>query len=190
MACASSLRPEFERCNARLPDKIRISCGWPASRALGRQRRIGECWHAGASADQTVEVFVSPALDCSLTVAATLVHELVHAAVGPAWGHRGAFNRLATTIGLAGPMRSTHAGPALEGRLNALIARLGPYPHARLDTARRSPQGTRLLKVVCPSCGYTARITQRWIACGLPVCPCGSSLVPSWHLPNLGRGDA
>lgn len=35
-----------------------------------------------------------------------------------------------------------------------------------------TPQPTRLLKVYCPSCGYTCRITHKWIAkTGTPVCP-------------------
>lgn len=33
------------------------------------------------------------------------------------------------------------------------------------------PQATRLLKVFCAKCGYTARITQRWIKTGIPECP-------------------
>ena len=34
------------------------------------------------------------------------------------------------------------------------------------------PQPARLLKVFCTSCGYTARITQRWITkSGTPDCP-------------------
>lgn len=35
-----------------------------------------------------------------------------------------------------------------------------------------APQATRLLKVFCKRCGYTCRITQRWIAkSGAPDCP-------------------
>jgi hypothetical protein len=36
------------------------------------------------------------------------------------------------------------------------------------------PQATRLLKVFCAACGYTARVTQRWLTkAGTPLCPCG-----------------
>jgi hypothetical protein len=36
------------------------------------------------------------------------------------------------------------------------------------------PQSTRLLKVYCETCGYTARITKRWIdKAGTPDCPAG-----------------
>jgi hypothetical protein len=34
------------------------------------------------------------------------------------------------------------------------------------------PQPTRLLKAFCESCGYTVRVTQRWVTkMGTPVCP-------------------
>jgi hypothetical protein len=182
MALAQQLQPYFETHGGPLPAKLRIACGWPASSALGRQRRsIGECWPAAASSDGTVEIFISPSLACPLTVGATLTHELVHAAVGTAWGHKGAFKRLALAVGLAGPMRSTHAGPGLQARLIALVARLGPYPHATLHAAQlgQRKQRTRLLKVVCPTCGYTVRVTQWWLGQGFPVCPCGPTMIRS-----------
>lgn len=30
--------------------------------------------------------------------------------------------------------------------------------------------------VECPECGYTVRTTARWIAEGLPTCPCGAGM--------------
>lgn len=73
-------------------------------------------------------------------------------------------------------MRATVAGPELKERLNALSAELGPYPHAGLNLgAGRKKQGTRMLKCVCGSCGYTARTTGKWIeTLGAPLCPCNS----------------
>lgn len=37
-------------------------------------------------------------------------------------------------------------------------------------------QSTRMLKVICPGCGYTVRTTQKWIDIGLPTCPCGEEM--------------
>lgn len=182
MALAQKLQPHFETHGGTWPVQLRVACGWPASSALGRKRRsLGECWPVAASSDGTVEIFISPSLSCPLTVGATLTHELVHAAVGTAWGHKGAFKRLALAVGLEGPMRSTHAGPGLQERLNALIAHLGSYPHATLHAAqlRQRQQRTRLLKVGCSTCGYTVRVTQWWLTRGFPVCPCGTAMVRS-----------
>lgn len=36
-----------------------------------------------------------------------------------------------------------------------------------------APQKNRQLKLECPECGYTARATAKWIAVGMPTCPCG-----------------
>ena len=108
---------------------------------------------------------------------AVLTHELVHAIVGHKAGHGPAFKQCAVALGLAGPMTATEAGPELRARLTVLAEHLGPYPHARLTgTNGRKKQGTRMLKVVCPSCGYTVRTTQKWLDVGLPTCPCGSEM--------------
>ena len=81
--CIQKLRPDFEQLAHALPEKIRASCSWPSKSGLAnKKRRIGEAWSAKNSADQSCEVFISPVLKDPLEVAATLVHELVHCAVG------------------------------------------------------------------------------------------------------------
>jgi hypothetical protein len=170
-----AMRPMFT--GAKVTDKVRVTCGWPSRSGLGRRkRRIGECWPVDASADKTVEIFISPYLGTALEAAETLAHELVHAT--GAMSHQGDFVKIAKTIGLEKPWKSTHAGPALVERLNALIKEVGEYPHARLDSTKigRKTQTTRLLKVKCPGCGYTIRTTARWIEQGLPTCPCGEEM--------------
>jgi hypothetical protein len=89
-------------------------------------------------------------------------------------GHTGAFVKIVKAIGFKAPWTSTPATPELIGRLNGLIVNLGPYPHAAIDKSGRKKQGTRMLKVVCPECGYTVRTTQQWIDTGLPRCVCGT----------------
>jgi hypothetical protein len=119
-----------------------------------------------------VEIFISPYLADPVEVGETLLHELVHAAVGPGFGHKGPFKELALKLGMVGPMRSTRPGTELSERLNTLFVQLGPYPHAVLSGQNHKKQGTRLLKCECLVCGYTVRITQKWIDdVGLPVCP-------------------
>jgi hypothetical protein len=186
MAFKDAIQSDFARLGYPLPERLRMTCGWPSARAFGLQRRIGECWAPTASADGTTEIIISPSLDDPIEVAAVGVHELIHAAVGTGCGHEGAFKRLAVQMGLQGPMRATHAGPALRERLNALVQALGPYPHAKLDAQGRKKDGTRLLKCECITCGYTVRITRRWIGVGLPVCPCGTRMAQSWHTQKKG----
>ena len=112
-------------------------------------------------------------------VTATLVHELVHTAVGIECKHREPFTTVAKAIGLEGKMTATVAGEALIERLKELIDELGEYPHARLVASNKpKTQTTRMLKVTCKECGCVVRMTRKWIDdAGLPTCGCGGEMV-------------
>lgn len=175
-ALTKNLAPEFKKLGFALPKKLRISCGWPLGKALPDakgNRHVGQCFPPEWSKDRHYEIFISPCLSKIPEVGATLVHELVHAAVGVECGHKGDFKRVAIDMGLQGPMRSTKAGKELKERLNTLSKEIGEYPHQTLDVSKRKKQGTRLLKLTCFSCGYTVRTTHKWIVQGLPICCCG-----------------
>jgi len=186
-AAATMLRPSFEEENIVLPASFRIACGWPLGRqrgSRGSSHAIGQCWAQRASKDGCSEIFISPELDDPCAVTAVLVHELIHAADDCQHGHRGPFRKMATAIGLCGPMRSTYAGPDLRERLNVLCGHLGPYPHARLDATQVArKQGTRLIKVVCKrtDCGYSVWTTRMWLDLGTPICVCGSGMSEGWR---------
>lgn len=178
---AEKLRPLFRRAGADLPVRVRFSCGWPSANGLSRRRRVmGECWLAHVSADESIEIFVSPLVDDVLEVGAILVHELVHACGRR--GHGKEFGALARAVGLAGPMRSSFAGDALKRTLERLARQCGPYPHGAMTPGEEAgddvpkKQGTRMLKLICPHDGYTVRTTRRWIEVGLPSCPCGEEM--------------
>lgn len=103
-----------------------------------------------------------------------LAHELIHA-LTPGHGHKGRFKQIAIRIGLEGKMTATIAGPKLKPRLDAIVKKIGKYPHAELTPGQRaagSPkkQPIRLIKVKC-QCGYTVRITRKWLEVGPPHCP-------------------
>jgi hypothetical protein len=174
-AAVEHFKPDFAANGYPLKTQVRVACGWPSRRALSPKTRvIGQCFSTTASGDGTNEIFISPLLDDPIEVAAVLVHELTHAAVGIKYGHQGPFPSLAVKMGLTGPMRATTPSLLLRERLNTLSQELGPYPHATLNPNSKDfkKQGTRLLQCVCPACGYMARITKKWIEeVGLPVCP-------------------
>jgi hypothetical protein len=175
-ASAEVFRPWFEDEGHEYPVPLRISCGLAGARIGGK--RIGECWSDEASKDSAREVFISPELDDPTRVLDVLLHELCHAVLPFGVGHGKPFARLATALGLAGRMTATYASPELQERLNAISADLGPYPHAALTAAARKKQTTRMLKIECPDCGYTARAALKWIAVGIPTCCCGAEMVP------------
>ena len=174
------LRVDFTAAGHPLPERIRVSCGWPSRSAMsGSNRRIGEAWSARASGDGAHETFITPALCGPIDVGAVLVHELVHHAVGLECGHKGPFRRLALALGLEGKMTATVAGEELRDRLHALTNHIGPYPHAALEgSTNKKRQTTRMLKVTCSACGCLVRMTRQWLdTCGVPTCGCGGEMI-------------
>jgi hypothetical protein len=177
----------FARSGATLPEKLRISCGWPSQRALaGKKGRVmGQCWSPSASSDQTWEIFVTPACADPLEVAAILAHELVHACMPKGAGHGKLFRTLATEIGLEGKMTATVAGEWLKGWMKKAIDEVGAYPHAVLDMSQQKKQSTRLLKVICENeeCEffqdeekpYSVRMSASVFEAGAPKCGCCKS---------------
>jgi hypothetical protein len=174
---AAALSPQFDALGAPLP-AYRVSCSFPSSGGLSRNRKtIGQCWSPSASADNTTEIFISPTQDDPVNVAAVLVHEMVHAAVGTKAGHGPAFRKIALALGLEGPMTATVPGDAFKSMVAPILEKLGEYPHAKLDASTRKKQTTRLVKCHCVTCGYTVRTTSKWLAIGAPHCPAHGEMV-------------
>lgn len=171
-ALAEKMLPLFD--GHKMP-KYRVTCGWPSHRSTSKKNKaIGQCFDKQASADGTHELIISMCLDDPMDVAATLAHEMVHAIVGCAAGHKKPFKDLALQIGLAGKMTATTAGEAFKHSLLPILKTMGKYPHASVDATYRmkKKQSTRMIKTVCDDCGYTARITQKWLSeVGAPHCP-------------------
>jgi hypothetical protein len=167
------LRPDFDYNETPLPKKVRVTCGWPSrgGRAL-KKTVVGECWPPSCSEDEHTEVFIAPTISDGLEALGILVHELVHAAVGTAEGHKGPFRTAAIAIGLEGKMTSTTVGKDLAARLKEIAEQLGTYPHAKLTPQFKPAQSTRMLKFICPKCGWAARTSKKWIELGLPTCAC------------------
>ncbi len=154
-----------------VPATVRVSVGLPFK---ARKATIGQCWHSTASGDGHREVFISPVLADGPVILATLIHELIHAALPDGEGHGPTFKRWTVAAGLEGKPTATVAGEALQAELEAWVAKRGPWPAAALDpkASGRKTQTTRLIKCECATCGYTARTTAKWLnALGAPICP-------------------
>jgi hypothetical protein len=67
-------------------------------------------------------------------------------------------------------------GCVFVGLGNEVAAIIGPYSHATLYRSMVKKDGTRMLKVVCPECGYTVRTTAKWPAVGVPSCACWAEM--------------
>ena len=163
--------------------RYRVACGFPIGYRGSRTGKVtlGQAFDPSISADGTFEVFINPILDRPLDVLAVLAHELAHVWAGIQCGHRGEFARVARAIDLVGPLTSTSAGAWLSNELGDIAQILGAYPHAKIDPNSRKKQGTRLLKLQCNSCGWTARLSglqarRLHDASACPVCASINSL--------------
>lgn len=172
-ALVGFLRAHFEMHGYPLPPTIHVSVGWPASRALRRtNRRVGECWGGVQSQDGGIHIFISPIHDNAYDVAATLIHELLHAAVGLQEGHGKKFREAARAIGVRSRRPTeTAIGPELTEMVVGLLKGLPPWPHEPIMLLEGGPRkkkaSSRLHTLKCPECGYTVYITKKWLDHGL-----------------------
>jgi len=176
-AAVGLARPLFGSAGLSLPE-VRVACGWPHTGGTAKKkRRIGECWDPTCATDGVSQIFISPYLDDAVGsqgVLATLVHELLHAAVGLKCGHKGPFKKNMEKVGLTGKATATSASEELQVRFASWMESLGDYPNSKLDLAaiEKKKQSTRLLKCECPECGYVCRTTKKWLdEVGAPHCP-------------------
>jgi len=168
----------FKAAELEYPEAWRVSCGFPSKGGAGSNRKtVGECHYEMNSGDGFREMFVSPYLGTSVDAIKTLLHEVVHACLGPGKGHRAEFSQACKRLGFEG--KPTQAVPSDEvwgPFFEAAVAKLGEYPHATSNTAGRKKQATRMIKVACP-CGCSARMTRKWLEeVGPPVCGCGEQM--------------
>src|SRR6266702_3979850 len=130
--------------------EVRVSCGWPSRGGLAlRSIVIGQCFASSACQDGKPQIFISPRLAESIQVLGTLLHELVHAAVGCESGHRKEFSQAARKVGLVGPPTATKVGEALRPLLEVYIERVGGYPHAAIRPQQKARVGSRLRLYHC-----------------------------------------
>ena len=171
--------PWFKQQNAPEFEMPLVSVGWPKGTRTGscKGKTIGQCWDKKGSGDKkAAHIFISPEMTDDVRVLGILLHEMVHAALGTAVGHRKPFKDLATSLGMEGKMTATTESPELVDRLKDMIKQLGKYPHPGLDDIlkNRKKPGSRLIKVMCHSCGCIIRMTRTWIEnVGTPICGCG-----------------
>lgn len=163
-----TLEPIFNDKGFLVPS-CQVSCGF-ASTGI-RAGHIGQCWSRKSCSSAINQIFVCPTLEDPVVVLDTLVHEMAHAVDNCENGHGKAFKKIATTIGLVGPMRSASAGPKLRQVLQNLADRLGPYPHSALKKPSKKIRLYQRPKAVCSSCGFTVPMLKAYLHIGPPICP-------------------
>jgi hypothetical protein len=192
-AAIALMTPLFKSANYAV-QPVHVSCGWPSSRGLScKKRAVGEAWAKAASSDNIAQIFITPWLNtpCEAQgILPTLVHEIVHTVVGNSEGHNKVFGKCARAVGLEGKLTSTHAGEKLLEACRQWSAKLGPFPHGKLDQTKgpKKKQTTRMVKCECPECGYVARVSRKWLDdLGAPKCP--KHGVMAYEIPEELEGD-
>jgi hypothetical protein len=171
---ATALAPAFETAGKPIPPTVKLSCGFPSRKG----KAIGEC-HYPATEEAYTEIFIRPDQHDPIEVAAIALHELCHAALGPGFNHGKEFRKLATALGLVGPMRSTEPGPKAVAILQPIIDRLGPYPHKplRVFAATRAQAAIPHKNLNCPECGFHAKVRLDQMSWGRLVCPVDNEML-------------
>ena len=74
-------------------------------------------------------------------------------------------------------MTATVAGEAFKQATQALLVKLGEYPHASMKRGEKKKQTTRMVKLECGDCGFICRASRSAIeASGEPTCGCGGEM--------------
>lgn len=181
MTAIQLLRPMFLERGYQIPEKVKATVGFPSSG--GRGKTIGECHCHSASADDTVEMFISPVNADPQRILDILVHELGHAVLGVKEGHRNRFRKFCKVMELEGKPTHTTSGEPFRKLFAHVLADLGPIPHAALTATAKKRQKGRNLKVECPCCGFKFRASKqplldgsamdlrgRFVECPIPDC--------------------
>jgi hypothetical protein len=144
--------------SAEAPENVRWSVGIPSKKrgrgAQGAGQGLFSVHASGESTGGQREVFISPTLDGERAGAAVLIALCEIAAA---------------TGGRASGLTLENAAPVAD----AVLRTMPTYPHDAMRDTRTAggSTGSRLIKAACPACGYTVRVTRKWIAVGLPICP-------------------
>lgn len=168
----------FKAAGYAMPAKWRVTCGW----GKGSSKHIGMCYPPQRAEDgETTHMFISPVLGDAVTVLATLVHEMGHAAVGCEHQHKKPFKDFMRAVGLEGKATATVPGATLAAKLARIGERLGDYPHVTLRPITKDGKGgggwVRYESVLIE--GYKVVIGPKSLEdYGPPRDPYGCSMVP------------
>src|SRR5258708_4728581 len=136
LKAVTELTPLFVEAGYKVPP-VRVSCGWPSSRGLGKGKHaIGECWDAKAASDKLPQIFISPrqSVACEgFGILPILAHEVAHAIVGIKEKHNKVFGKCVRAIGLEGKLTATYGGEEFLAKAKEIVVRIGEYPHAALN---------------------------------------------------------
>ena len=179
---AAELSPMIAAASGHTPPaNLRVACGFPST--FRRSGALGETFAPKDSADGAVEILISPTLSDPGEVLAVLARQLMMtvasgSALARAIYSAGLVNCKPNEVpasGMSTVCDKSTIRTVLPTTITEVAIALGEYPHAELSLADRPKAPTRLLKGLCPTCGYTIRLSAKWANKGMPTCVCGDT---------------
>lgn len=153
------------------PKSVAVTWGFPSRNATSRRKRtIGQCFGGNAVRGEIEggrAILVSPVIQGPLEIMATLLHEMIHAALPVDVGHRAPFSRLCKRVGLVKPWTATTPSPELKAKLESYIKKLEPWPMGHLHIVPR--EKGRQMKAEC-KCGRILRCARKTFEAGAILC--------------------
>jgi hypothetical protein len=142
----------------------RIVVSMAALKWRGKRSLLGICHYDMDRKEKDVNYVFVTAFEYQnhsdpVNVAATLVHELLHAVLPPGAKHGALFKDGCKALGLDGKATTTHAGPRLREHLTKLVASLPPLPKMGVlappppPKPKKDPQAP--FKFQCDTCKTT-----------------------------------
>jgi hypothetical protein len=134
---------------------VKVSCGFPPG--MRGTKKPFAVLSSKYSTDGSREVFINPKFDAGPEVAGVVL-DAMSKVTGDSLGAIEDYaieNNLGATYDVAGIVASE----------------LGDYPHAAINLAAIPKQSTRMHKAKCHQCGYTVRLTSKWLNVATPRCP-------------------
>lgn len=184
----AELRNWYGQAGVPIPRGLHIATGtgWPGMHVEGPH--VQAYMVSGGTTDDAVpQVWVSPLLHGTVTVARTVAHMLIHASLDPDTRHRAPFSHAMRAVGLEGAPLAPELGEDLARVVSEYVGEAGDYPRppvglivapvveGRITTAPRR-QESRWLAARCPVCpghrtkNRTVQITRATADEGAPVC--------------------
>jgi predicted SprT family Zn-dependent metalloprotease len=141
------------------PPAATVMVGFPLSRRSGASLTVGECHYgriraAGPAFGADNLIVIHPILlDRPPFALSVLLHEMIHAALGPeVKAHGKEFQVLAKRVGLAKPWTATTPDEALHRFLVGVCAELGPLPPGHYEPpppVAKKPSPLRKYQCAC-----------------------------------------
>jgi hypothetical protein len=201
MKTNNSIVPLIEESNRVLAEAIKhFGLKIPADKitltiqSKGRKNALGWFWAErwAKNKDVSHEINLSAEHLKEHNMGETLIHELAHAenhfngvqdCDKTGRRHNKKFKAQAEALGLevekSGSLgwAFTKLTPVSEKFLADIKFDLDLFKLFRAGAeSKEGKAGTRMLKCQCPKCGYVVRTTAKWLAVGVPTCPCGEEM--------------